>query len=134
MHNYIVETDRLILRPLTAADAPAVFAWGSDPEVNRYMSYPLERSVADAEAWLHVVEKSGPKDGYDFGFVRREDGLLIGSGGVYPWSDGRTWTFGYNLRHAGLCWRNAGGQSICGGARRGQPCLRSGDGQVRPGL
>ena len=48
MHNYIVETDRLILRPLTAADAPAVFAWGSDPEVNRYMSFPLERSVADA--------------------------------------------------------------------------------------
>ena len=102
MHNYIVETDRLILRPLTAADAPAVFAWGSDPEVNRYMSYPLERSVADAEARLHVVEKSGPKDGYDFGFVRREDGLLIGSGGVYPRADGRTWTFGYNLRRD--CW------------------------------
>ena len=48
------------------------------------------------------MEKSGPKDGYDFGFVRREDGLLIGSGGVYPWSDGRTWTFGYNLRRD--CW------------------------------
>ena len=102
MHHYTLETDRLILRPLTAADAPAVFVWGGDPEVNRYMSYPLERSVADAEAWLRTVEKSRPEDGYDFGFVRKEDGALIGSGGTYPRADGRTWTFGYNLRRD--CW------------------------------
>lgn len=102
MHHYILETDRLILRPLTAADAPAVFVWGGDPEVNRYMSYPLERSVADAEKWLRTVEESRPEDGYDFGFVRKEDGALIGSGGTYPRADGRTWTFGYNLRRD--CW------------------------------
>ncbi len=27
MHNYILETDRLILRPLIVEDAEAVFAW-----------------------------------------------------------------------------------------------------------
>ena len=112
MHGCTLETARLILRPLTAADAPAVFAWGGDPEVNRFMSYPLERSVADAEAWLRTVEERGPEGGYDFGFVRREDGALIGSGGVYPWSDGRTWTLGYNLRRD--CW----GKGYCTEAAR----------------
>ena len=35
MHNVTLETDRLILRPLTVDDADAVFSWTSDPEVNR---------------------------------------------------------------------------------------------------
>ncbi|MFR5422211.1 MAG: GNAT family N-acetyltransferase [Oscillospiraceae bacterium] len=33
-----IETERLILRPIGVEDAPAVFVWASDPEVNRYMS------------------------------------------------------------------------------------------------
>ena len=37
MHSVTLETDRLILRPLTVADAEAVFVWASDPIVNRYM-------------------------------------------------------------------------------------------------
>lgn len=32
LHNFILETDRLILRPLTVAGAETVFIWGSDPE------------------------------------------------------------------------------------------------------
>ena len=32
LHNFILETDRLILRPLTVADAETVFIWRSDPE------------------------------------------------------------------------------------------------------
>ena len=41
---------------------------------------------------------------YHFGFVRKEDGLLIGSGSIGPESE-RTdfWAFGYNLRYD--CWR-----------------------------
>ena len=100
MHNITLETKRLLLRPLTVDDADAVFVWTSDPEVNRYMSYPLHTDLEMTRQWLRSVEAA--KEGYyDFGFVRRSDGLLIGTGGVYDNGDG-SWKFGYNLRRD--CW------------------------------
>lgn len=47
MENRRIETQRLMLRPITQEDAPAVFVWASDPEVNRYMPYPLHKSIED---------------------------------------------------------------------------------------
>ena len=100
MHNVTLETGRLILRPLTVADADAVFVWASDPNVNRYLKYPLHTDVDVTRQWLRSVEQRA-EGYYDFGFVRRSDGLLIGSGGVYDKGDG-SWELGYNLRHD--CW------------------------------
>ncbi len=40
MHTYEIRTERLLLRPLTVADADAVWEWASDPRVARYMVYP----------------------------------------------------------------------------------------------
>ena len=100
MHNITLETERLILRPLTVDDAEAVFVWASDPEVNRYMIYPLHADIEVTRQWLRSVEQ-GPEGDYEFGFVRKSDGLLIGTGGVYENDDG-SWEFGYNLRHD--CW------------------------------
>ena len=105
MHTHILETERLILRPLTVADAEAEFVWLSDPEVNRFMPYNLYTSVDEARAWLRHVEQCTEE--YHFGFVRREDGLLVGAGSIGP-KDGRPyaiaegWEFGYNLRRD--CW------------------------------
>ena len=100
MHNYVLETDRLTLRCPTAADAPAAFVWCSDPEVNRFMPYSLYTSVEDVAAWLKTVEDGGL---YDFAMVRREDGLVMGTCGVYPGdAPGQPWSFGYNLRRD--CW------------------------------
>ena len=105
MHTYTLETERLILRPLIVADAEAEFVWLSDPEVNRFMPYNLYTSVEQAVEWLRSVEAC--TDEYHFGFVRREDGLLVGAGSIGP-KDGRAysidnaWEFGYNLRHD--CW------------------------------
>uniref|UniRef100_UPI0040564240 GNAT family N-acetyltransferase n=1 Tax=Acetatifactor sp. TaxID=1872090 RepID=UPI0040564240 len=45
MNVKIIETERLILRPLTIDDAPDVFEWAGDPIVNRYMPYPLLENV-----------------------------------------------------------------------------------------
>ena len=101
MHSYTLETERLILRPLTVEDAEAMFVWLSDPEVNRYMPYPLYTEVEAARQWIaSTFEK---EDYYLFGFVRKSDGLLIGSGDISPSEEyGGAWAFGYNIRRD--CW------------------------------
>ena len=96
MHKYIIETDRLILRPLTIADADAVFVWGSDPKVNRYMPYPIYTDIEKARQWLSRVEQNDKE--YEFGFIFKENCLLIGSGGIGPHDDGQHWEVGYNIR------------------------------------
>lgn len=101
MHSITIETERLLLRPLTAADAPAVFEWVSDERVSRYMVYNTYQSVEQVVDWLKFVE-TGAKD-YHFGFVRKSDGQLIGSGSIGKHSTKEGfWSFGYNFRHD--CW------------------------------
>ena len=101
MHSFTIETERLILRPMTAADAVAVFQWVSDPLVARYMVYNTYTSVGQVENWLKSVETQA--DMYEFGFVRKQDSLLIGSGSIGPDSARKDfWGFGYNLRRD--CW------------------------------
>ena len=39
--NRRIETQRLILRPLTEQDAQDELEWVGDPQVNRYMPYSL---------------------------------------------------------------------------------------------
>ena len=98
MHSIIFESDRLILRALSPADAQAAFVWLSDPVVNRYLRYPLYQRVEQAKKWLDSVSDSI----HDFAFVHKEDGLVIGSGGIYPTDDPTVWELGYNLRRD--CW------------------------------
>lgn len=99
-HQFTLETGRLILRPLTAEDAEAVFAWGSDPEVNRYMGYLPYSDVEQARAWLRELEEA--RDCVIFAYVLRSDGLVMGSGGGSPNGEGDGWKVGYNLRQD--CW------------------------------
>ena len=101
MHSFVLETERLRLRPMTVADAEAVFQWAGDPLVARYMVYPTYTRVEDVAEWLRSVEAQ--EDVYEFGFVRKSDSLLIGSGSIAPEPDREGfWGFGYNLRRD--CW------------------------------
>ena len=43
----LLESERLILRPLTIDDLEAAFKWTGDPRVNKYMIYPLYKNVED---------------------------------------------------------------------------------------
>lgn len=101
MHHYILETERLILRPLTVADSDAVFQWVSDENVARYMVYNTYTCTEEVIDWLTSLQEPGQD--YHFGFVRKEDDLLMGSGSIGPDKnrDG-FWSFGYNFRQD--CW------------------------------
>ncbi len=90
-----LETERLILRQLTFDDADAIFKWTGDPRVNKYMIYPLYKSVDEAKPWLETLYEDEKK--LDYGFVLKETGELIGSGGLYYHEDIDVWSVGYNL-------------------------------------
>lgn len=102
-----IETERLVLKPLTRADAPAAYVWLSDPEVNRYMIYPLYHSVEEAEEWIASV-----KDEENVFGIFLQNGTLIGSGHICP-AEEHAWVVGYNLR------RDAWGKGYATEAVRG---------------
>ena len=53
----VLETERLIIRPLSVDDLDAVFNWAGDFRVNKYMIYPLYKSPEDGREWLsHLYE------------------------------------------------------------------------------
>ena len=96
MNTFVIETERLILRPLRAEDCDAVYKWVSDEDVARYMVYPTYTSKERLTEWLSSLDESAE---YHFGFVKKVDNDLIGSGSIGP--DSRKdefWGFGYNFR------------------------------------
>lgn len=92
-----IETKRLILRTVTPDDAEAIFQWASDPDVNKYMIYPLHKDTEVTREWLKSRDING-KDEFDLGFVLKETGELIGQGGMFYHEDIDAWSIGYNLR------------------------------------
>ena len=77
-----LETERLMLRNLTADDYQAVFLWCGDPDVARYMVYPVYTNAEDVRAWIESLNPDDP-DEYEVGIVLKSTGELIGSGGIY---------------------------------------------------
>lgn len=92
-----LETERIILRPLTMDDKPEIFKWTSDPRFSKFMPYTTYKSPDDANFWLENIYTT---DGQlDYGFVLKETGQLIGSGGLNYQSEDDSWALGYNLRY-----------------------------------
>jgi len=76
-----IVTERLLLRPLRAADLPALVAYRSDPEVARYQTWDANWSMADAEKLLvgqQARELGLPGEWVQVAVVDRADGTLHG--------------------------------------------------------
>ena len=76
-----LETTRLILRPFTPADAPAMFAnWASDPEVTKYLTWPPHENVEATRALLtDWAARYADPTWYNWAIVRKETGEPIGN-------------------------------------------------------
>ena len=93
----VLETERLILRPLTLEDAEAAFLWHSDPKVNKFMSYPLYTAISQTVHWINDIVPTD--EDFHWGIVLKEGNSLIGSISIGPaGNDDGVWGFGYNIR------------------------------------
>ncbi|MDO7848132.1 GNAT family N-acetyltransferase [Hymenobacter sp. M29] len=79
-----LRTERLLLRQLTSADAPALFALRSDPRVMQYIPRPLATSVADAEALIATGnDATGRNELLNWGIAPQASAEIIGTIGYY---------------------------------------------------
>lgn len=75
-----LETKRLLIRDFTAADFDAVYAYGSDPEVVRYMDFPRSTPESTREhiARCSELAQAQPRRWYDMGIALKSTGEIIG--------------------------------------------------------
>jgi ribosomal-protein-alanine N-acetyltransferase len=83
-------TERLVLRELTAADAPWYQEHFSRPEIVRGTGFPVPSDLAAAASELraYVLDLFQQRSGFRWGITTREDAGLIGSAGLFKWVDG----------------------------------------------
>jgi ribosomal-protein-alanine N-acetyltransferase len=83
----VVETERLILRPLADSDVEAIFEYCSLPEVSKYTAFEMHKTLDDSRNFIKYA-----KDCYQRGLVeplaitlKENPGKMIGSVGWF-WS------------------------------------------------
>ena len=63
MNTPIIETERMILRPLSVADASNIYErWTSDDRVSKYVRWCTHNSVEDTIEWLKIEENNISSD------------------------------------------------------------------------
>ena len=95
----VIEGARLRLRQSTPADAQAVFAMASDPEVMRYMDWPAPQHIDQTRAYLEGCAERW-HSGRDLHWMieRKSDGLALGCAACRP--AGHSADLGYFLARA----------------------------------
>lgn len=97
----MLETERLIIRKFTLADAPELAALRADPEVNRYLGgTKMQNAEAVATRMLFYIECYKK---YGFGMcamIWKETGAMIGWSGLQPLQETGKIEVGYGMAKA----------------------------------
>lgn len=79
----ILETERLFLRRFRMEDAEAVFAYASDEDTARYVSWDAHRTLEDSRQFLSWVESQYQAGkAADWALMDKQSGRIIGSMGI----------------------------------------------------
>ena len=104
----IIETERLLLRPFTPEDAPAMYRnWASDPEVTKYLTWPTHSELGVTQ-WVveDWVSHYGEDKFYQWAIVPKDMVEPIGSISAVKVNDTAQWVeigycIGKNWWHRG---------------------------------
>jgi RimJ/RimL family protein N-acetyltransferase len=79
----MIETERLVLRRVTADDLPFYARIHADPEVARYLSHGRPRPIEETREWLaNILESYGALSLGQLAVTRKTDGALLGRCGL----------------------------------------------------
>ncbi|WP_407842169.1 GNAT family N-acetyltransferase (plasmid) [Streptomyces sp. DSM 116496] len=80
----MIETSRLLLRRFEPADAPALRAYRSDPEIARYQAWPSPLSAEDAAEAVRKYSEADPEQPgwFQYAVELKADRSLVGDLGV----------------------------------------------------
>ena len=95
----VLETDRLVLRPLRRRDANDIFSYASDPEVARYVLWDPHQSVSETRSYIRYM-RSLSRRGLpsSWAVTRRDSGKVIGTSGFMWYSEANSAAeLGYSL-------------------------------------
>ena len=84
----VLETARLVIRPLRRQDARDIYAYASDPEVARFVLWEPHRSLSDTRAWIRYV-RGLYRQGLpaSWAVTLRDSGRVIGTIGFMWYSE-----------------------------------------------
>jgi ribosomal-protein-alanine N-acetyltransferase len=80
-----LETERLLLRPLSPDDLDPLASYQADPEVMRYMggkTFTREETMARIARFMHIFELDGIGQ---FALERKQDRVVLGRCGILVW-------------------------------------------------
>jgi ribosomal-protein-alanine N-acetyltransferase len=86
-----MHTQRLLLRPLTLDDTPALFALRTDPEVNRYLGREPEQHPDEVAAFIQKIQQNVAAGHAAFWAIQWQDQPeLVGTICLWNWDRERS--------------------------------------------
>lgn len=95
----ILQTERLVLRPMDEGDTDALFEMCAVPEVVRYTPRPAMTQRVEAEQMIQRIKANyGKGEAFQLGIERKEDRLVLGYCGLFSFHEtSRRAEIGYSL-------------------------------------
>lgn len=82
----VIETPRMLLRPLTMQDADDIFAYSKNPAISRYVLWDSPKTIEETRCFLRsVLANYAAGIPEDWAIVLKETGRCIGTCGFFDW-------------------------------------------------